>query len=242
MKKVSVVIPARYASTRFPGKVIANLAGKPIIQWVYEKAIAAKNIDDVYIAVDDEKVAKVVESFGGKYIMTKPEHPSGTDRIWEAAETLDADIIINVQGDEPLIPTEVIEELAEKMKSDCSLEMGTVAVPVKRKEVENNPNAVKVIFDSANIAIYFSRAMIPYLREGGEDMTVYKHWGIYAYKKDILKQLVSIPESNLEKCEKLEQLRALENGVKIYVITSNLESIGIDTPEDLIEAEKKVNS
>jgi len=240
MSKTIVVIPARFASTRFPGKVIADLCGKPIIQWVYEKAKAAKNVDDVIIAVDNEQVEKIVASFGGKSVMTKPEHPSGTDRISEAIAEIDCDIIVNVQGDEPLIPTTVIEELVEKMKSDKSIEMGTVAVPAKRSDIADNPNIVKVIFDTNNIAIYFSRAMIPYLRTGGDDTETYRHWGIYSYRRDIIEKIVNLPESKLEKCEKLEQLRAVENGIKIFVLTSNLESIGIDTPEDLILAKKKL--
>ncbi len=241
-KKVTVIIPARFASTRFPGKVIAELQGKPIIQWVYEKAKAASNVDNVFIAVDNAKVADIVKGFGGTPIMTPPDLPSGTDRIWEVAKNIDTDIVINVQGDEPLIPTEVIEQLADKMSANANIEMGTVAVNCSRKDIENNPNVVKVIFNANNNAIYFSRAMIPFLRTGGEDMIVYRHWGIYAYRKDILKRIISLPESLLEKCEKLEQLRALENGIKIFVLTSNLESIGIDTPEDLLEAEKKLRS
>ncbi len=240
MSKTIVVIPARFASMRFPGKVIADLQGKPIVQWVYEKAKAAKNVDDVIIAVDDEKVAKVVQDFGGKFVMTKPNHPSGTDRIAEAIENIDCDIIVNVQGDEPLIPTEVIEELVEKMKNNKDIEMGTVAVPIKRDKKAEDSNLVKVIFDVNNFAIYFSRSIIPFLRVGGEDTTIFKHWGVYSYRRDILEKIVNLEESRFEKCEKLEQLRALENGVKIFVVISNLESIGIDTPEDLILAEKTI--
>lgn len=239
-RKVIAVIPARYGSMRFPGKVLALLGGKPIIQWVYEKALAS-SVDEVYIAVDDQVVADAVIAFGGKYVMTKPEHPSGTDRIREAISGIDCDIVINIQGDEPLIPVEVIDELVYKMKTDPGLEMGTVAVPVNRVDVELNPNVVKVVFDDNNMALYFSRSMIPFLRDGGEDTPVYKHWGIYAYRRDILEKFVTWPEGRLEKCEKLEQLRALENGVGIFVLESNLDSIGIDTPEDLEKAQNKIN-
>ncbi len=166
--KTAAVIPARYGSTRFPGKVLAELCGKPMIQWVYEKA-AASIADEVIIATDDPKVAKAVEGFGGRAVMTSPNHPSGTDRISEAVQGLDCGIIINVQGDEPLIPTSVIDGLIRKMQEDASIEMSTVAVPRLRSEIENDPNKVKVVFDERNFALYFSRSIVPYLREGGKD-------------------------------------------------------------------------
>ena len=237
--KTAAVIPARYGSTRFPGKVLAELCGKPMIQWVYDKA-AASIADEVIIATDEPKVAKVVEGFGGKAVMTSPDHPSGTDRISEAVQGLDCDIIINVQGDEPLIPTSVIDGLIRKMQEDASIEMGTVAVPRLRSEIENEPNKVKVVFDERNFALYFSRSMLPYLREGGKDTKTYLHWGIYAYRRETLDRFVRLPEGRLESCEKLEQLRALENGIRIYVMLSDLESIGVDTPEDLKRAEMKI--
>jgi 3-deoxy-manno-octulosonate cytidylyltransferase (CMP-KDO synthetase) len=238
-RKTVAVIPARYGSTRFPGKVLADLGGKPIIQHVYEKA-KASIADEVYVAVDDEKVKKAVEAFGGLAVMTKPEHPSGTDRIREAVQGVEADVIINIQGDEPLIPVSVIDELIQRMTANSDIEMGTVAVPCGRNEVADNPNVVKVILDNAGYALYFSRSMLPFLRDGGEETEVLRHWGIYAYRRDILDRFVTLPEGRLEKCEKLEQLRALENGIRIMVLKSNLESIGIDTPEDLVEAEKKL--
>ncbi len=237
--KTAAVIPARYASTRFPGKVLAELCGKPMIQWVYEKA-AASIADEVIIATDEPKVARAVEGFGGRAVMTSPNHPSGTDRISEAVQGLDCDIIINVQGDEPLIPTSVIDGLIRKMQEDASIEMGTVAVPRLRSEMENDPNKVKVVFDDHNFALYFSRSMVPYLREGGRDAVTYLHWGIYAYRRETLDRFVRLPEGRLESCEKLEQLRALENGIRIYVMLSDLESIGVDTPEDLRRAEMKI--
>ena len=237
--KTAAVIPARYGSTRFPGKVLAELCGKPMIQWVYEKA-AASIADEVIIATDEPKVAKVVEGFGGRAVMTSPNHPSGTDRISEAVQGLDCDIIINVQGDEPLIPTSVIDGLIRKMQEDASIEMSTVAVPRLRSEIENDPNKVKVVFDERNFALYFSRSIVPYLREGGKDAKTYLHWGIYGYRRETLERFVRLPEGRLESCEKLEQLRALENGIRIYVMLSDLESIGVDTPEDLKRAEMKI--
>lgn len=238
-KKVIAVIPARYGSTRFPAKVIALLAGKPIIQWVYEKATSSK-ADKVYVATDNEKVASVVKEFGGNVIMTDSNHPSGTDRIHEAVSSVEGDIIINIQGDEPLIPVSVIDELIDKMVSNPNIEMGTVAVPAIREEIQDNTNIVKVVFNDDQFALYFSRSMIPFRREDNFDTPVYRHWGIYSYRRDILERFVKLPEGRLEQCEKLEQLRALENGISIYVHLSELESIGIDTPEDLVLAEKKV--
>jgi len=237
--KTAAVIPARYGSTRFPGKVLAELCGKPMIQWVYEKA-AASIADEVIIATDEPKVARAVEGFGGRAVMTSPNHPSGTDRISEAVQGLDCDIIINVQGDEPLIPTSVIDGLIRKMQEDASIEMSTVAVPRLRSEIENDPNKVKVVFDERNFALYFSRSIVPYLREGGKDAETYLHWGIYGYRRETLERFVRLPEGRLESCEKLEQLRALENGIRIYVMLSDLESIGVDTPEDLKRAEMKI--
>lgn len=172
--------------------------------------------------------------------MTDPNHPSGTDRIHEAVSNVDGDVIINIQGDEPLIPVSVIDELIDKMVDNENIEMGTVAVPAVREEVQDNPNIVKVVFNDEQFALYFSRSMIPFQREDDYDTQVYRHWGIYAYRRDILERFVSLPEGKLEQCEKLEQLRALENGINIYVHLSNLESIGIDTPEDLELAEEKV--
>lgn len=238
-RKTVAVIPARFGSTRFPGKVLANLQGRPIIQWVYERASKSK-ADEVLIATDDSKVAAVAESFGAKVVMTSPSHPSGTDRIREAVKASDADVVINVQGDEPLIPPEMIDRLIDRMLDDKNLEMATVAVREERKNIANNPNIVKVVLDKNGYALYFSRSMIPFLREGGKDMDVYRHWGIYAYRRDVLEKFVTLPEGNLEQCEKLEQLRAMENGIRIYVLLSDFQSIGIDTPEDLELAEKTV--
>ena len=232
---VAVIIPARYASTRFPGKPLAMLAGKPMIQHVWEKAIASK-ADAVAVATDDERIAAAVEAFGGKAIMTSPDHPSGTDRIAEAARTFEGvETVINIQGDEPLIPTALVDELIDLMTSDRSIEMATVAVPADRKKMtENN---VKVVFGTDKQALYFSRAEIPFVRQGGEDPGCFLHWGIYAYRKDILERFVQLPPGKLENSEKLEQLRALENGIGIKVVTTSLTTIGVDTPEDLEKAE-----
>lgn len=241
--KVYAIIPARYGSTRFPGKVLAPLCGRPMIQWVYEKASASR-ADEVLVAADDPRVLAAVEAFGGRAVMTSPNHPSGTDRICEVADKLNCgadDIIINVQGDEPLIPSEVIDQLIDRMRNDAAMEMGTVAVPRSRSELANDANKVKVVFGADNYALYFSRSMIPFLREGGEETELYHHWGIYAYRCSALRRFVSLPEGRFEKCEKLEQLRALENGIRIYVLTSKLESVGVDTPADLELAERRLS-
>jgi 3-deoxy-manno-octulosonate cytidylyltransferase (CMP-KDO synthetase) len=238
-ERTVAVIPARYASTRFPGKILADLCGKPVVQHVYEKA-AASAADEVFVATDSDKVAKAVEAFGGKVVMTSPVHPSGTDRIYEAVSDIPADIVINVQGDEPLIPVSVIDELIKVMLEKGRPEMATVAVPREREEFENDPNMVKVVMGNDGYALYFSRSMIPFLRDGGVDMETYLHWGIYAYRKNVLEKIVKLPEGRLERCEKLEQLRALENGIKIYVHLTKANTIGIDTPEDLEEAKKQL--
>ncbi|MDR0931546.1 MAG: 3-deoxy-manno-octulosonate cytidylyltransferase [Victivallales bacterium] len=237
--RVAVVIPSRYASTRFPAKPLALLCGKIMVQHVYEKAVASK-ADVVLVATDHPAIFDAVNKFGGRAVMTAESHPSGTDRIAEAVSKIDEeiDIVVNVQGDEPLIPTSVIDELIAIMKGNPAIEMATVAVPgVRSKMTENN---VKVVFSEDSFALYFSRSMIPFLRSGGVEAPVYLHWGIYAYRKSTLDRFVALPPGKLEECEKLEQLRALENGIKIYVHLSELESIGIDTPEDLIRAEKKL--
>lgn len=236
-ERAAVVIPARYASSRFPGKPLAVLAGKPMILHVCEKA-QASSADIVMVATDDKRIFDAVESAGFKAVMTRSDHPSGTDRIYEAVSQDDAQIIINVQGDEPLIPSSVIDQLITLMKEDPSLDMATVAVPAVREEMtENN---VKVVFGADNMALYFSRAAIPFLRSGGVEAPMWLHWGIYAYRRSALEKFVNLPPGSLENCEKLEQLRALENGMKIYVLTSKLSSIGVDTPEDLAKAEAKI--
>ena len=230
-----VIIPARYASTRFPGKPLALLAGKPMIRHVWEKAVASC-ADAGAVATDDERIAAAVESFGGRAIMTSPDHPSGTDRIAEAVKSFSGvETVINIQGDEPLIPTELVDELIRLMRSDRSLEMATVAIPACREKMtENN---VKVVFGADGNALYFSRAEIPFVRRGGTDPGCFLHWGIYAYRRDILDRFVALPPGKLENSEKLEQLRALENGIRIRVVTTNLTTIGVDTPEDLARAE-----
>jgi len=239
-KRTVIIIPARYASTRFPAKLLADLNGKPVIQWVYEKALMTK-ADDVWIAADDQKIMDAVKKFGGKAVLTSTSHPSGTDRIEEAVRIISADtdfdIIVNLQGDEPLIHPEVVNQLIDMMLNH-NIPMGTIAVKTSRPEIADDPNRVKAVIAENGKALYFTRASAPFLRDGGDDCGMFLHWGIYAYTKETLSKLITFPESPLEKCEKLEQLRALENGIDIFVLKTDRNTIGIDTPEDLEEVKK----
>ncbi len=231
--KVLCVIPARYASTRLPGKPLSMIAGKPMIQHVYERACQAQLPNEVVVATDNELVEKAVLDFGGKVVMTSPDHPSGTDRLAEVALMYpDVDVIVNVQGDEPMIPPEVIDRLAEAFNGDADLNMATMKVVMDEEDYEN-PAAVKVVTDQQGYALYFSRSLMPYPRNKPEGFKVFKHVGIYAYRRNFLLKYAALAPTPLEKAESLEQLRALENGYKIKVLESDFQGIGVDTPEDL---------
>lgn len=234
--KILCVIPARFASTRLPGKPLADIAGKPMIQRVYERASLAKLPDEVLVATDNDKVFAAVKNFGGSVVMTSAKHATGTDRLAEVAQKYpDVDVIINVQGDEPLIEPSIIDNLAEVFEKDSELNMATLMTPISEAE-QNNPNNVKVVTDLQGYALYFSRSLLPYPRKAGE-IPVYKHIGIYAYRRDFLLRFAAMPSTPLEKSESLEQLRALENGYKIKVLKTDFHFIGVDTVEDL----EKVN-
>jgi 3-deoxy-manno-octulosonate cytidylyltransferase (CMP-KDO synthetase) len=230
--KIVCVIPARYHSTRLPGKPLADIAGKPMIQRVYERASLARRPDKVLVATDNILVFNAVEAFGGAAVMTSPSHPTGTDRLAEVAASLDADVIINVQGDEPLIEPAIIDELAEAFFQEDGLVMATLATPLAAEE-QQTPGAVKVVCDLAGYALYFSRSLIPYPRNRESGLTHYKHIGIYAYRRDFLLKYAALPPTPLEKAESLEQLRALEHGFRIRVLKTDFRSVGVDTPEDL---------
>lgn len=231
--KVLCVIPARYASTRLPGKPLSMIAGKPMIQHVYERACQAEMPDEVVVATDNELVEKAVLDFGGKAVMTSPDHPSGTDRLAEVALMYpDVDVIVNVQGDEPMIPPEVIDNLAQVFANEADLNMATMKVEMEEADYDN-PAAVKVVTDLNGNALYFSRSLMPYPRNKPEGYKVFKHVGIYAYRRNFLLKYAALAPTPLEKAESLEQLRALENGYKIKVLESNFKGIGVDTPEDL---------
>lgn len=239
------IIPARYSSTRFPGKPLAILGGKPVIQHVYEKV--SKMLDDVYVATDDERIKDAVESFGGNAIMTSPNHKSGTDRIEEAVNIIEKkfDVIINIQGDEPFIHKTQIETI-RRCFDDPETMIATLGRPFTEKDSINdleNPNSPKLICDNNGFAMYFSRNIIPYIR--GEEksnwinkFTYLKHIGLYAYRANVLSEITKLPQSSLELAESLEQLRWLQNGYRIKVGITRVETIGIDTPEDLKRAEE----
>jgi len=246
-----VLIPARYSSTRFPGKPLALLQGIPVIEHVYRNSLHSRLADDAIVATDSEEIYNKVLSFGGKAMMTSVDHASGTDRIAEAAALLDYDIIVNVQGDEPLIKPDMIDA-AISVLDDREASIGTLAKRVADRREIFDPNIVKVVFDKKGFAFYFSRAPIPYYRdlfnaEGQLDtdvsgLFVFKHIGIYSYRRDVLQEITRIEPSRLEIIEKLEQLRALEHGFRVKVRETFFETVGVDTPEDLERIEKCLNS
>jgi 3-deoxy-manno-octulosonate cytidylyltransferase (CMP-KDO synthetase) len=234
--KVLAVIPARYAATRLPGKPLADIHGKPMIQWVYERAKASKAVDRVIVATDDERIASVVRSFGGEAIMTDPALPSGTDRVAAVADEVDADIYVNVQGDEPLMSTEAITQ-AVSLVSSGRFRMSTVMTPMKDPFDLTDAAVVKVLADVHDRALYFSRHPIPYSRGEapgfGGKFACRRHVGLYAYTKECLFRIRSLPTSALERGEMLEQLRAMEDGISIGIKEVNFLSIGVDTPAEL---------
>lgn len=240
--EIIAIIPARYASTRFPGKPLAKLAGKPVIQHVYEKV--TQTLPDTWVATDDQRIYETVVDFGGKAIMTRPDHKSGTDRIQEAVDKIGtkADIIVNIQGDEPFIQTSQIETIC-KLFEDPNTQIATIGKYFTDPQALINPNSPKIVTDINGFALYFSRSVIPFIRGIDKDLWLQyfkfiKHLGIYAYQKNVLKAITQLPQSPLEKAESLEQLRWLQNGYRIKVGLTDIETIGIDTPEDLIRAEK----
>jgi 3-deoxy-manno-octulosonate cytidylyltransferase (CMP-KDO synthetase) len=239
--KIIGIIPARYASTRFPGKPLALIAGKPLIQHVVEQCQRAKSLAEVIVATDDTRIWEVAQNFC-RVEMTRPEHPSGSDRIAEVAERCGGDAVVNIQGDEPLIDPGVIDAVANALARN---EMSTAATPIRHPAEYDNPNVVKVVVNAAGRALYFSRRTIPYLREAAslpvpEQLAAFpflKHLGIYGYRRETLLRLVKFPVSPLEDAEKLEQLRALENGIAIAVVRVAYDSIGVDQPEDVKRVE-----
>lgn len=235
--KVLAVIPARYASTRFPGKVIAPLAGRPLVAHVYDRTRAARLVRDTVVAVDDTRVAEVLQAHGVPYVHTRPDHPSGTDRMAEVAEKRDADILVNVQGDEPLMDPATIDRAIEPLLADPELVMATARRRITDPALVADPDVVKVVCDQGGRALYFSRHPIPYVRDGaGETSPHWQHIGLYVYRRDFLLKYAAMPPSPLECLEKLEQLRVLENGYTMSVVETDYESIGVDTPADLERA------
>jgi 3-deoxy-manno-octulosonate cytidylyltransferase (CMP-KDO synthetase) len=232
--KVMAVIPARYGSTRLAGKPLADINGKPMIQHVYEIACQAKTLNSVVVATDDERVCEAVRGFGGNAVMTSPRHFSGTDRVAEVASGCDADIVVNVQGDEPLLDPLMIDECVDALKSQRNGQLSTVIKAVG-EESFGDPAVVKVVRDNSGRALYFSRSLVPYPRNRTADFRVFEHIGLYAYSRDCLVRLSKLPPSTLEQIEGLEQLRALENGIQIQVVEtkSKQELVSVDTQQDL---------
>lgn len=241
MSRIVGVIPSRYGATRLPGKALIKLCGKPLVQWVYERAAQATKLDRLVVATDDRRIARVVAGFGGEAVMTRVDHPSGTDRIAEAVEGSDAGVVINIQGDEPLIEPTLIDELADTLSTDPSWDMATAATPIRLKKDLRNPACVKVVWGCDHQALYFSRSLIPYPRDptaGGDVPMHWRHIGIYAYRRVSLEQFVEHQSAPLEQIEKLEQLRALAMGFRIKVLELPCDhGIGVDTPEDVPRAE-----
>jgi 3-deoxy-manno-octulosonate cytidylyltransferase (CMP-KDO synthetase) len=244
---VLAIIPARFASSRFPGKPLAPLSGRPMIQWVYERARAARGVDDVMVATDDERIMAAVRAFGGHAVLTSPGHRSGTDRLAEVVrglpESRAVTAVVNVQGDEPLLDPRSIDRAVAPLLEDPAVEMATLSTPITRAEDHDDPNKVKVVTDARGFALYFSRAPIPRWRDGrpadGAPLAA-KHIGLYVYRPATLIRIASLAPTPLETTESLEQLRALEHGIRIKVVAVERDSIGIDTPEDLRRAEALV--
>ena len=240
--KVVGIIPARYGSTRLPGKALKRIAGKPMIQRVLERSLTARCLESVWVATDDERIAEAVKSIGGQVGMTAAHHPSGTDRLAEAVTKIEADIVVNLQGDQPFLSAEIIEETVQPLLDDPTLPMGTLMHPVARPEDLVNPAVVKVVVDRAGNALYFSRSLIPYPRQNVPHQ-VFEHVGLYVYRRDFLLTLASLAPTPLERIESLEQLRVLENGYKLRVVETRAQDheftgFSVDTGEDVERAEQ----
>jgi 3-deoxy-manno-octulosonate cytidylyltransferase (CMP-KDO synthetase) len=227
------VIPARYESSRLPGKALADIGGRPMIEHVYRRASAARSIASVIVATDDERIHRAVQAFGGISRMTSRSHQSGTDRIAEIAPTLSSDLIVNVQGDEPLIEPAMIDEAVAPFAADPSLLMSTLRRHIEDDEERHNPNITKVVVDHEDFALYVSRAPIPFVRAGCPAAPAWRHVGLYVYRRDCLLTLGALPPTLMEHSEALEQLRALEHGIRIKVVETQFDSVGVDTAEDL---------
>ena len=240
-ERVVGVIPARYGSSRFEGKVLADIAGKSMIQWVYERASQSSTLGELLVAVDDPRVQSRVEGFGGKAIMTGAHHASGTDRIAEVVEKIPADIIVNIQGDQPLIDPNMIDEAVRPMIENPEIQMSTLKREIDKEEFDD-PGVVKVVVDDQDFALYFSRSLIPYPLHD-DDLRVYEHIGLYVYRKAFLLGLSKMPQGYLERIESLEQLRVLERGHRILVVETKMDrrtGVSVDTPEDIGKVERLI--
>ncbi|HMC01300.1 MAG TPA: 3-deoxy-manno-octulosonate cytidylyltransferase [Flavobacteriaceae bacterium] len=239
--KIISMIPARYAASRFPGKLMQDLGGKSVILRTYNATVATNLFDDVFVVTDSEIIFNEIISNGGKAIMSKKEHECGSDRIAEAVENMDIDIVINVQGDEPFTDKESLVKLIKVFKTDVDkqIDLASLMVHITNEDEINNPNTVKVVVDQSDFALYFSRSPIPYPRDKSSGAKYYKHKGVYAFRKDAILDFYRLPMKTLEASEKLEQLRYLEYGKRIKMVETNVQGIEIDTPEDLERAKKE---
>ncbi len=237
--KIAGVIPARWASSRLPGKSLISICGKPLVQWVWERAARAKRLTSLVVATDDDRIVRAVEAFGGQAVLTRSDHPSGTDRVAEAVQGTDAEIVINIQGDEPLIDPALIDGLADCFGEPC-WDMATAACPIPSDLDASAASVVKVVWDKAGGALYFSRLPIPFVRDAGGTVTRWRHIGIYAYRIAFLRRLLTTPPCALEEAEKLEQLRALFIGGRIKVVEAAEAAVGVDTPADVAVVEKAI--
>jgi len=235
--RVLGVIPARYGSTRLEGKPLADIMGKPMIQYVYENAVKSSILDELIVATDNIRIKEAVEKFGGKAMLTSPSHPTGTDRVAEVAKNFDPQVVVNIQGDEPFINPGMIDEVVEPLLEDKEIPMGTLMHEITEKEDFNNPNVVKVVTDKLGFALYFSRSLIPYPRKT-EKHRVFEHIGIYSFQKEFLLKFTRLEPTPLEQTESLEQLRVLESGYRIKVVLTRYKyvALSVDTPEDLERA------
>jgi len=243
--KVITFIPSRYDSKRFPGKPLAPIAGKPMIEHVYQRALSCPDVSDVIVATDDERIFQCVEGFGGKSIMTDANHPSGTDRIAEASLKMNLgrdDLIVNVQGDQPIFRPSTISDMLAPLREDPDIPMSTLKYRITDEREIDDPNHVKVVTDKEGFALFFSRSPIPFFRDSRSNQVYYKHLGFYAYRRDFLTKFSSLPVGELESSEKLEQLRALEYGFRIKVVETPFDSIEVDRPADIKRVEKLMAS
>ena len=242
--KVYGIIPARYGSTRLPGKILADIAGKPMIQHVYERARQSSSLDRLVVATDDERIFQRVGVFGGEAVYTSPHHPSGTDRAAEAAQTLGArgsDLIVNIQGDQPLFEPGMVDEIVNPFRGDPALRMAALVYPIQSQEELVNPGVVKVVMDKQGYALYFSRSPMPYVIAASPAPGYFKHIGPYAYRTEFLLAFTQMEQGELERAESLEQLRALENGYRIKVVITRFDSQEVDTPEDLEKVRQQLS-
>ncbi len=235
-KRAVGIIPARYEATRFPGKPLFPISGKPLIQHVYERVLKAKNLESALVATDDERIYKVVEGFGGRAVMTRGDHPTGTDRLAEVARKLDCELIVNVQGDEPLMDPDLIDTAVERFSAIPDFKFGSAMTPIETEEDIQNPNVVKVVVGQRGQALYFTRFPAPYRRKL-TTVPVYQHIGFYVYSREFVIEFSKMSPTPLEQTECLEQLRALENGVRIDMIETKYRGIGVDAPEDVARIE-----